>query len=64
MIHMKSRFSLKEVEKLVADVVHKLKEHCIRPVDKDIESVFMDQLRKRSLATDSTNLDHPGSISE
>ena len=35
MIHMKSRFSLKEVENLVTDVVHKLKEHCIRPVDKD-----------------------------
>ena len=33
MIDMASRFSLKEVENLVSDIVHRLKEECIRPVD-------------------------------
>ena len=35
MIHMKSRFSLREVENLVTDIVHKMKEEYIRPVDKN-----------------------------
>jgi len=35
MIHMKPRFSLREVEDLVTDIVHRIKEECIRPVDRN-----------------------------